>query len=378
MKCPQKTIPLKLNVIGGWVEFSARPRVNSAMFGTYRYILAVMVVISHLSGVTLLGWLAVHGFFCLSGYLMTTIMHRDYGYTASGISRFALNRVLRLFPIYWCILILAVLIIWYFRPETAQLFHGQLTLPKNAADVLANITLIYPGFFPGNYGVKLSPPSWALTIELLFYAFIALGLSRSKRITGIWFALAIIYFAVTHIMDLGPRWRYSMLLAGALPFSVGALIYHYKAAVTELCPALRSPAATIWLIIALGLNALFCLVFSNETPGLFFHLTFYANIGLSAALIFNLEAKGGAPKRGERWARLDRVLGQHSYPLYLMHFPVAFALSMIILGRAERIYDTQTPLLLALTLAVSFVISQCLIYTVDRPIQKLRTRIRRG
>lgn len=45
------------------------------MFGSFRTLLALGVVISHLGSAPYMGTYAVFGFYALSGYLMTLIMH---------------------------------------------------------------------------------------------------------------------------------------------------------------------------------------------------------------------------------------------------------------------------------------------------------------
>ena len=82
------------------------------MFGTYRTFLALMVVAQHLGGLQAIGAYAVFGFYALSGYLMTLIMQKNYGYSPSGISKYALNRFLRIYPIYWVSIVTSVALIW--------------------------------------------------------------------------------------------------------------------------------------------------------------------------------------------------------------------------------------------------------------------------
>ena len=62
------------------------------MFGTFRFMLAMMVVHSHFSGGGLAGPVAVFGFFCLSGYLMTRIVNETYSDGLSGYLRYLGNR----------------------------------------------------------------------------------------------------------------------------------------------------------------------------------------------------------------------------------------------------------------------------------------------
>ncbi len=80
------------------------------MFGTYRTFLALMVVALHLGGLSMGGY-AVFGFYVLSGYLMTLIMQNNYGYSALGFYKYALNRFLRIYPIYWVSIVFSA--IWF-------------------------------------------------------------------------------------------------------------------------------------------------------------------------------------------------------------------------------------------------------------------------
>jgi len=83
------------------------------MLGIFRYILALMVTLSHL-WTGLAGWSgvgAVFGFYVISGYLMTSVLNQSYGFTPQGLGRYALNRFLRIFPTYWFVLLFAVIVV---------------------------------------------------------------------------------------------------------------------------------------------------------------------------------------------------------------------------------------------------------------------------
>jgi peptidoglycan/LPS O-acetylase OafA/YrhL len=54
---------------------------------------------------------AVKGFFIISGFYMALILDQKYGRSAAGIRAFAINRFLRLYPLY--IVVLALTIGWY-------------------------------------------------------------------------------------------------------------------------------------------------------------------------------------------------------------------------------------------------------------------------
>lgn len=89
------------------------------MFGTYRTFLALIVVVHHLISIPIIGHYAVHGFFILSGYLMTFVMNVSYGYSLRGIRAFSINRFLRLYPSYWVVLLLTLLSIAFFGESNA-------------------------------------------------------------------------------------------------------------------------------------------------------------------------------------------------------------------------------------------------------------------
>jgi len=72
------------------------------MFGTTRFILAISVVVFHLTNYSsVIGFYSVQGFFILSGYLMTSVMRSKYKYNIKGITVFITKRIVRIFPAYW-------------------------------------------------------------------------------------------------------------------------------------------------------------------------------------------------------------------------------------------------------------------------------------
>lgn len=191
------------------------------MFGLYRTILALMVVLLHIGGIPWLGGYAVFGFYILSGYLMTLIMHSHYAYNMGGMLRYALNRALRIYPMYWmaCFMTLA-LIFWLGESRTA-VYHQAMVYPVAATDVFKNLFLLFPTLDT----VRLTPPAWALTVELCFYALIGLGLSRYKALSCWWLAISAVYHLIAWIWGMD---RYFSVFAASLPFAMGAVLFHYR------------------------------------------------------------------------------------------------------------------------------------------------------
>jgi peptidoglycan/LPS O-acetylase OafA/YrhL len=59
-----------------------------------------MVIFLHPGGILAIGGYAVFGFYILSGYLMTLIMQKNYGYSRGGVARYAVNRFLRIYLLF--------------------------------------------------------------------------------------------------------------------------------------------------------------------------------------------------------------------------------------------------------------------------------------
>jgi len=84
--------------------------------GTVRILLALSVLLAHSRtvicfGVKLIGgFLAVKLFFVVSGFYMGMILKEKYSNTNNRIFLFWSNRFLRIFPVYWAILAVSVVV----------------------------------------------------------------------------------------------------------------------------------------------------------------------------------------------------------------------------------------------------------------------------
>lgn len=99
------------------------------MFGTCRTALAMMVVMLHYAKLAYIGNYAVFGFFALSGYLMTFIMQKNYGYTTRGLGAYALNRFLRIYPLYWMSCLVAFAILLFLGTEYTTAVNPAFAIP---------------------------------------------------------------------------------------------------------------------------------------------------------------------------------------------------------------------------------------------------------
>ena len=138
------------------------------MLGTFRLVLALMVVLSH-AGVRLAGLnpgvIAVIGFYLISGYVMAGLIRRHYRQPAQA-GAFYLDRAVRLLPQYF--FYISLTLAWYFYSRTQTLF---LSHPPTAGDLLNNLLIVPLNLymFNGSDQFALIPPAWSLGAEVQFY-----------------------------------------------------------------------------------------------------------------------------------------------------------------------------------------------------------------
>jgi len=336
------------------------------MFGAYRTILALFVVLDHFGGVPLIGAYAVFGFFALSGYLMTYIMQRNYGYTPRGIAGYGLNRFLRIYPIYWVACLVAIIVLASIGPEATTRINNHFAMPQAADEWLRNLGLVLK--------ISTSPvliyPAWALTVELFYYTCIGLGLSRFKTSTLLWFLASVAYTAFIVITDAPWGQRYYSVAAASLPFATGAMIYHWRESLAQYCSfiVMNKWVPPFLLSLIVGNWALSTYMGAEDLWGL------YINWLLCSAMIVALFQRTKLPLVSRK---LDSWLGDLSYPVYLVHFPLGFALLYVYrqlglsvpgTGATMFLYSVMPVLLAAWLMSVA----------VELPIERLRTRVKKS
>lgn len=290
------------------------------MFGTLRYLLALMVVVTHFLSPYMRwpGYYAVFSFYVLSGFLMTKVLNERYGFTSEGLKGYFANRALRIFPPYWTILIFSMALV-HFLPEVSRAMNPLIRPPENPAEWLENIFIFGQYFDPGLERARLVPPAWSLHVELFFYAAMGLLVSRSFFLTALWFFASLAYTLTALFGHWEFYTRYFTVMAGSLGFSLGALLFFIK-------PYFRAPR---WLFIPASALFLLNVLLAGRLWRYVMVHGFYLSIFLSAVLILSLS--GLKAKEAPGWIRrLDGLLGDLSYPLFLCHWSVGIAVVWIV------------------------------------------------
>lgn len=344
------------------------------MFGVFRITLALIVVTSHL----LIGppssvEYAVFGFYVISGYLMTLIMHENYGYTAAGRTKFALNRSLRLYPQYWAAAGISVLLITVMGDARVGEFHPVIVLPRTWPEILSNLSIVFPAWNPMGVTPRLVPPTWSLGVEIFFYALICFGISKSFGRVKVWLALSILYMPVSIMLGMPAADRYTPVAAASLPFAVGAATYFLSKDETLYNRYQKVEIPAKWLFALFLANLIVGFYILRTRQGLITEIAVYINIFLCALLVYSM-AHGAAIVKIAK--STDKWIGDFSYPLYLLQWQVYILVIAVIYREPFREFSARGVVSYLLTLLISSGLAYGFIRLIDKPIENLRNRIR--
>jgi peptidoglycan/LPS O-acetylase OafA/YrhL len=283
------------------------------MFGTWRLLLSCMVVSSHtwfliFDGLSWLGTYAVCGFYVLSGFLMTRVLHQTYGYGPRALLHFLLNRGLKIYPAYWAALALSAAIVVLGprtpAPDTWVSWVADLKLPQSVTRWFIETTLV---FLEHEQLSALLPPSWSLRVELWMYLALGLGLSRSLPRTLLWFVGSLAW--TFHALQIDMPWelRFATVVGASLPFAAGSLLHWMPVLTTRARWGVLGIAAFVPWSLVPGIAGI-------SPTERWFYAAMCLAVGVTA-LLRDVEAS-------PRARRIDSVLGDLAYPVFLIHIPV--------------------------------------------------------
>lgn len=141
------------------------------------------------------GMEAVYMFFALSGFLIIKQLYLEKKWTATiNLKSFYKRRALRIFPLYYLILIFGLLYYQVFLPYLGFPVENNYNLWSGIALSFTFFSNVFKTFEPGGILEIL----WSIGIEEQFYLFIAplLFLLPFKRITAFLLSFSILYLAL--------------------------------------------------------------------------------------------------------------------------------------------------------------------------------------
>ena len=292
------------------------------MLGTLRFILALLVLLSHIPylGMPLNpGVSSVILFYFISGYLMGRSYQRFQQLSVRPVRDFYLDRLLKLMPQYSVVVLLTFLLIYWLGPAQHTLFLNQPVEPQR---ILLNLLLL-----PANYVFEplsieallphpIVPPAWSLSSEFHFYLLLPLIL-----ILGRWgFTLVLVGAGAIQITAMfhgagtfnSDNFGYRFIF-GVLVFFLAGLAYgrRQEGFYRRVMLAYLSTYLLMLLVVAPSFG-----LYANPRVQELMIGAVMAIPLLSAAL--NAKSAGG-------WqARMDDLLGRLAYPIFISHFLVFF------------------------------------------------------
>ena len=344
--------------------------------GLLRFILATAVATGH-SGCfwgycVFPAGLAVQLFYVLSGFLIAFILNEKY----SDLWLFYSNRALRIYVPYLFVLAIsfaAVLplarITGYYPGYAAPLLNTAHSFDPltwtyvvlSGIGILGQDLGLWLGFdghlfltnhfaisSPPVWELQLLPQAWSLSLELTFYVLAPFLVRRGVMVLLCVVVGAYVLRAIGYHFGLGyDPWTSRFFPFELAHFAGGALAYKLYAATRSWWIWRRSVCLSVMAAV-IG-----AVLFYDSKPwiGANHPLTFIAAIALSMPFLFRTNIP------------FDAWLGELSYPIYLIHWPLQFALAMFV-GPALPLSVWSVPV--TILAAFGFVI------LVDRPLERMR------
>jgi peptidoglycan/LPS O-acetylase OafA/YrhL len=315
----------------------------------------------------IVGGRAVIFFYIVSGFLISYALHEKYRPTTAGTLAFFRSRFLRIFPFWWVLLIVCLVIDT--PPWPAE--HPPIVLVPAVTlfgtDWLAAFWA-YPERYWGTFPEALRV-GWTLGAELTFYVIAPWALRSGKIAIALLLMSAIVRLSVTIAIPIEARrlymtWSYFFFPATLMFFMLG----HFANVIARSLPlgaaasiaALALAAFFSWLDPPISVDRLpsylSCLCFAAALPGLF---------------------------AVTKDSRIFNFLGDLTYPLYLTHTMTVAALfgswefarqfgQMLLAGAA---YFGSPAIggafLIAAIISIAIAVAAAAHFVLERPARKL-------
>jgi peptidoglycan/LPS O-acetylase OafA/YrhL len=386
-----------------------------ALFDSLRAIAALAVLVFHVSSTTgalnngtfgdVLTMLSrgLILFFVISGFLLYRpyVAARAAGRPRPRTSRYARRRVLRIVPAYWVALTVLAIFPGIVGVFSADWWRYYLFLQAYSQDTFGGgIPVAWTLCVEVAFSVSL--PLWAMAVGRL-----RLGSGPRAWLWGESAALALLAAGGIGVQIAGARQVISMLVSESLlgqstwfalgmALAVASVVSERSERQSRARRAVVAHSGLCWIGAAASLIGLALVLQPDGLLGVAQALgekqsitRTLAGIAMTATLIGLLvvpavfgEGSGGFPRRLLGWAPLA-WLGLISYGIYLWHLTVTQLLAFPAdpqhfsasgLELATKIEHATTPILLALTIAITSVLAAISYYVVELPFLRRKER----
>lgn len=350
--------------------------------GFLRTLLALSVVLDHLGGGyadhLVGGRLAVQLFYVISGFLISFVLTSTDNYQGAT-GKFYANRFLRLFPIYLAVAALTLVAHAlsggaFFRFYDALPFSADLFLVLSNLFILGQDWLMFFGIehsalaFTGSFAHSevplyqglLVPQAWTLGVEMSFYLVAPFVLGSPRRLVALLLAsLALRGVLIMTGIGLTDPWTYRFFPTELALFLIGSLSHQV------LLPRCKAWTRRFNRLPELGSAVLFVYCLLHFSIGLNHNVRDALAVLLFAALLplaFLFQSRH----------RLDKAIGELSYPIYICHSLMIMFFSWLL----NEVEMHQPMLFAALVITGCIGFSALLNGLIADPVERLRSRLR--
>lgn len=297
-------------------------------------------------------------FFVLSGFIIQHVHGADVG-RPERLRHYLVRRLVRIYPAYWIVFVGTWGAAFLFPELRSGLPHAPVVLVKSL--------LLWPqdAAVVGGTGAPLIVVAWSLQYELMFYALMALAIANLRA--GMLAATVVSACVGYHLLsgDDGFPLRFvgshhSLMFA----VGMGASVW-----VNRCAPSRNA----IWLL-SLGLLGFFATgaVSTWLKP---VYVRVWADMAYSVTGAIAIVGLVGVERVNPSTSRsvLPPVLGDASYVLYLIHFPLVSVLSKVL---SQVLAHTPWMVALALLFTSVFCVSASVVFhrVVERPVTRWLNR----
>lgn len=357
--------------------------------GVIRFMLALAVIIAHASAIFGLqlvsGEVAVQTFFIISGFYMALILTEKYVGKNASFYLFISNRLLKLYPIYWCILVMAVSfsLFSFFKSGAAgsekinglltALSNKSMTIPTFLWYCISSIFLVFQDWFiflglnadgsisfVKNFHTSPNtmmrflflPQAWTIGLEITFYLMAPFLVKRSNKVLlGILMVSVLIRATLYYFGMYKDPWSYRFFPSELMYFLVGIFVYRFYVTIKNLQTTFINRVK----LIALPLVVILTITYQwlNQSIA---YVAYPFIVAFLIPFIF-IKFKNNT---------FDLKIGELSYPMYMSH------ITLLIL-----IQKTHIPILQSIgttTAIITIVFSYFLNELVTKKIEKYRQR----
>ncbi|MEN9662999.1 MAG: hypothetical protein RL324_1948 [Verrucomicrobiota bacterium] len=344
--------------------------------GIIRFFLAFCVVLGHAGtnhtiGPVLDSWVAVQGFYIISGFYISMVLNTSY----SSCLVFWTNRLLRLLPVYYAALLLGL---WAYQlGNGVSYWHDFSQLPLaplafmffNQATLIFQDVTLFTGVQQGHFmfmadgsdstpilrNLLIIPQAWSLGVEVSFYLVAPFIVRKLPLIGALFLGSLVVRMLLIRVGYSGDPWSYRFFPNELALFLLGVMAHKLYA---RHRPHFERKDWLGWVLLVAMVAYIVAwahIPLGNDARKICFFLLTAASLPYVFAL-----SKDNA---------LDRFIANLSYPIYVSHYAL-----MTIYDKKIGAYDTLWSQLGLYSMIL--LVSIALYLAIDWPMDRVRKRIK--